>query len=571
MAAGQAAAAGAPAPLDTLRPAAAAALARQQSNTAPLTDDDIAAINILLGREEAPSRPYAYNTGLPVSSNASVPHLLTFGNHTPSSENSSMQSSERLSKMRTLGPLSWLARSFFVTGDTLLKLRITQQLQLILQDAISDSAASAASLPPNQVVTFASSNFTLSLGFTGVDWHDGLPAGRPALTGDAAAAVAALPHKGLTAVQMALRELTGNYDVDYTLVSLEPFPEPRVLAKAAAAGAQPRAGTAAASRGAPGAAGGSSGPVPPAAANLARKLLMQQQGRASSLSTSSSRRLAAAANPSDVTVVYVRLHGMDPMNLTSLFDKLGNCSAQPPTAAAPSAGRMPEMPAGRPLAPWCADTFRTHFQQQGVPVQPGSAFTVAPQEKPQASIGLAVAIGLTREQQVSSGTDAKASAWLNGTAIRDIFGTFNLTVASSDADYVAYVRDKESGRYPALPGLNLSTLLPSLVQTVLEANKSLSQVKQQQQAQGIVSGEATAINKAVLAGIIVAVSASVLALVGVVVLMLRRRLCSDSRRAVQQQHQQDSGAGPGPNRRRKVRSATLCIVVAVSDTLMFTT
>lgn len=547
------------APLDTLRPAAAAVLARQHSNTVPLTDDDIAAINILLGREEPPSRPYTYNTGLPMSDNASVPHLLTFGNYTPSGKNGSMQSSEKLNRMRPLGPLSWLARQFAVSGDTLVKLRITQQLQLILQDAISDSAASSANLPPNQVVTFASTNLSLSLGFTGVDWDDGVPPGVGALEAGTAEAQAGLPHKGLVAVQQALNELTRNYDLGHTLVSFEPFTSSStVVAKAAAGpGQKAKQGSSAAGAGARAGgadAGGSSGNMQPVTANSARKLLLrprqqQQRGAASSGSSSSSRHLSAAG---DSKVVYIRLYGMDPMNLTTVMDKLGNCSTQQ-QAAAPTSGRMQELPAGMPLAPWCAEVFRKHFQQQGLPVLPGTAFKVAPEQKPQATIGLAVAIGLTRDQQVSAGTDAKAGAWLNGTSMQDIFGTFNLTVASSDADYIAYLRDKESGQYPALPGLNLSALIPTLVQTVIAANKSLSELEQQQQQKAVAPGAAAALNRAVLAGIIVAVVASVLALAGVVVLLLRRRSDSKSRG-----QQQEEGGGAGPNRRRKVGGADVC-------------
>lgn len=252
----------------------------------------------------------------------------------------------------------------------------------------------------------------------------------------------------------------------------------------------------------------------------------------------------AASSPATLKVVYVQLFGMDPMNLTSLIDKLANCSAQQPSAAP---GRMPEMPAGAPLAPWCADTFRKHFQQQGVGVVPGPAFKVAAQDKAAATIGLAVAIGVTQEQQVTAGTDSKAAAWLNGTSMQDIFGTFNLTVASSDADYVSYLRDKQSGLFPSLPGLNLETLIPSLLQTVLAANRSASQ-QQQQGGSSAVGGAVPAMNRAAMAGIIVAVVASVLALAGVVLLLLRRR--SDSRSGAQQE--QEGGAGAGPNRRRKV-------------------
>jgi hypothetical protein len=256
---------------------------------------------------------------------------------------------------------------------------------------------------------------------------------------------------------------------------------------------------------------------------------------------------------------------MDPMNLTTLIDKLAGCSLQQAVqeagssaaaaagtaAAGPSAGRMLEMKAGQALKPSCADVFRQQLQQQGMNVLPGPAFTVAPSDKAQASIGLSVAVGVTRDQQMSTEADAKASAWLNSTAVQSILGTFNLTVTSSDADYLSYIRERESGQYPTLPGFNLRDLIPSLFQqAVAAANKSISeQLEEQQEKQaGLVPGASTALNKGIVAGIIVAVVASVLALVGVVVLLLLRKRSDSSASKGQQLDEAESAA----TRRRKV-------------------
>lgn len=537
-----------PASLDSLRPAAAAALSRQHSTQSePLNEDDIAAINVLLSREEPPSRPYCYDTGLPP-----VPYLVTFGSNDSSSNQSSsrgssMQGRERLSRLQGLGPLSWLARSYAVNGATLLKLRVTQLLQLILQDAISDSAASSADLPPNQVVTFASSNLTLSLGFTGVDWNDGIPAN----------AAADLPHKGLAAVKRALEQLTDSFDPDHMSVSFEAFPKPRAPPRAPSAGAKQVAGAAVTANAAPG--------VPPAAANMARRLLLTPQHlHSTSTPTSRSsrqRQLSAVGSTPELTVVYVRLHGMDPMNMTSLMDKLSNCSAQALQEAGPRdgpaqqqqqhSGRMLGMIPGVPLKPSCTEVFRQELQQAGVTVSPGPAFSIAPLEQPQATIGLSVAIGITHEQQQAS-TDIKASAWLNSSAMQDIMGTFNLTVTSSDQDYVSYLRDKDTGRFPPLSGLNINSLLP-LFQSVIAASRNMTQQdrarqqqQQEQQPQLVASGVSPALlNRGILAGIIVAVVASVGALVGVVVLLLRRRTERSSQ-------QGNAGATSGSDRRRRV-------------------
>lgn len=513
-----------------------------------------------------------------------------------------MQSSERLSKLRSLGqPLSWLGRSYAVSGDTLLKLRITQQLQLILQDAISDSLASSADLPPNQVVTFAASNLSFSLGFNGVDWDDGVIPLTSGATAAAAAAATAqqLPHKGLEAVKKALQELTGNFDAGHTLVSLEPPAAQRSAAAAAGGGSgggqgvKQRVGQAATVAG--------SGRVPPAAASSARKLLLKpKQAQLQDMAATSSshmqqrqqqhrRQLAqsAAANPStqQLQVVYVQLVAMDPMNLTSLMDRLSNCTAGgqqqqypalqeagrasavtqlPPTTAGGAAGTarhsVGQLPAGQPLTPFCTDVFRRHFVAQAVPVESGPGFSVAPYEKPRATTSLSVAVGVTREQeQTDGGADSKAGAWLNSTAMSDILATFNLTTTSTDSDYVSYIRDRQSGEFPVLPGLNLTSLLPSLVQTVLAAGKNLSQLeaqqRQQQQLQqqqrAVAAPSSVTLNKGILAGIITAVVASVLALLGVVVLLLRRR--SDNSNSGSSQ--QDSGQS-APERRRRVSAST---------------
>lgn len=457
-----------------------------------------------------------------------------------------MQGRERLSRLQGLEPLSWLARSYAVNGPTLVKLRVTQLLQLILGDAISDSAASSADLPPNQVVTFASSNLTLSLGFTGVDWSDGIPA-------DAAAD---LPHKGLTAVKRALEQLTDSFDPDHMSVSFEAFPKPRGPPRAPSPGAKQVAGAAVTAGAAPG--------VPPAAANMARRLLLTPQHlHSASRSAGGSirqRQLSAVGSTPELTVVYVRLHGMDPMNMTSLMERLSNCSAQTLQEAGPQdgpaqqhSGRMPGMTPGVPLKPSCTEAFRQQLQQAGVTVSPGPAFTIAPLEQPQATIGLSVAIGITREQQQAS-TDMKASAWLNSSAMQDIMGTFNLTVTSSDQDYVSYLRDKDTGRFPPLSGLNLNSLLPQLFQTVIAASRNMTQQdrerqQQQQQPQLVTTSASPALlNRGILAGIVVAVVASVGALVGVVVLLLRRR----TERSSQQGAGGDAGATTGSDRRRRV-------------------
>jgi hypothetical protein len=104
-----------------LRPAAAAALARAAPGGAPLTDEDIAAINTLLGRGEA-SQPFLYDTGLPP-----LPHLVSFGRQQPgnassgssgssappSRTRSSFLSAERLAELAAVGgsqPMGWLVR-----------------------------------------------------------------------------------------------------------------------------------------------------------------------------------------------------------------------------------------------------------------------------------------------------------------------------------------------------------------------------------------------------------------------------------------------------------------------------
>lgn len=461
-----------------------------------------------------------------------------------------------------------------MSGETLLKLRLTQQLQLIVQDAISDSLADSANLPPSQVVTFASSNLTLALGFTGVDWND-------------AAAAAGVPHKGLLAVQKAVQELSGNYDPGHTVVSFEPPAQARgspagVTGRSASVTRRPpdMGGKQQATAAVVGSVPNSAAPValvstlPPAAANLARKLLNgQSQPTAipsiTRSSSSSTQRYPMATGGQPGTpqpqVVYVRLYGMDPMNLTTLVDKLAGCSPQQAvqeagsaTAAAagaagagPTAGRIPEMKAGKAFKPSCAEVFRQQLQQQGVNVLPGPAFQVAPRDKAQASIGLSVAVGVTRDQQMSTEADIKASAWLNSTAVQSIFGTFNLTVTSSDADYVSYVREKDSGQFPILPGFNLRDVLPSLFQqAIAAANKNISeQLEEQQEKQaGLVPGASNALNKGIVAGIIVAVVASVLALVGVVVLLLLRKRSDSSGSKGQQPDDAESAA----TRRRKV-------------------
>jgi hypothetical protein len=285
------------------------------------------------------------------------------------------------------------------------------------------------------------------------------------------------------------------------------------------------------------------------------------RGSISNSGSSSTRVLLADADrPGAKKMVYVRLYGMDPMNLTSLVDRLGNCSAQQAVldpagqqgSSAANPGRMVQIPAGQRLSQPCAEVFRQQFSQQGVPVAPGLGFSVSPRDKPQAAIELSVAIGLTvQQQQATPGTDTKAAAWLNSTAVQDILGTFNLTVSSSDGDYVSYIRDPQSGQYPALPGWgNISTLLPALFQQVLEATRDVAQQPQPQG--GAVLTAPTALGRGILAGIIVAVVASVLALLGVGVLLLRRR--GDSRAGGSGGQDSEAGAGTGPNRRRKVSS-----------------
>jgi hypothetical protein len=410
-----------------------------------------------------------------------------------------------------------------VTGDTLLKLRLTQQLQLILRDAISDSASQATALPASQVVSFASSNLSFSLAFTGVEWGD---------TSGGAVAPGGTEqqqpvNRGLVAVTRALQQLVGDFDAGHISASFQAFPAPRrptrlpaaaVAPLPAAAGSGPQGGGMASSS--------SSGAMPPVAASTTRRLLQAPHTAVASSSSSSNtrRRLAAAAGAAELTVVYVRFWGADPTNVTSLEERLAVCTPPARGAAAALPGAAAGMVPGQRLSASCSAVLRRALQAEGVAVSRGPRFSVAPFDAPHASIALSVAVGLTQEQQVGQGLDKAAGAWLNSSALNDILSALNLTVDSGgEGDYVSYLRDPGSGRLPLLPGLgSIDQLMPTLFQQVAAAAADVQQqLAQSRQAQGK-GGAPAATNKSVIAGICVAVAASVLALVGVVVLLLRR-------------------------------------------------
>jgi hypothetical protein len=187
----------------TTTPEPAAASAGTSLSGSGLSDADIDLINRLFSPSDY-TGPYKYNSGLPP-----LQQLLLMDSTAVN------LSSDRLRQLAKLAePVSWVARTFVVGGEALLKLRLSPDLQLVIRDVISNSIAQSAAVPASQVLTFAAANVTLSLGFKGVGF------------GSTNSQATADTNAGLAAVRDALSQLAGGFDTRHIAVSFAPLPVP---------------------------------------------------------------------------------------------------------------------------------------------------------------------------------------------------------------------------------------------------------------------------------------------------------------------------------------------------------
>ncbi|KAF6265275.1 hypothetical protein COO60DRAFT_1037842 [Scenedesmus sp. NREL 46B-D3] len=398
-------------------------------------------------------------------------------------------SADRLRQLAMLSePISWVARTFVVGGDALLKLRLSPDLQLVIRDVISNSVAQSTNVPASQVLTFAAANVSLSLGFKGVGF------------GSTDSRATADNHAGLAAVRDALSQLAGGFDHRHIAVSFAP---PSV----------PDQGTTA------------------AGAGTGRRMLAAGQGQ------QQQQQLSSGATK----LVNIRLFSVDPANTTSIVSALSK-DCTPPAATSNSsladpAGLVP----GLQVPPICEAIFGMQFVKHSVPVS-FTALSVTPTEKPQAIVSLSVAVGLTADQTADGLTVNSTANWLNSTALRDMLFGLNLSVQTLPTDYVSAVQltaahnDRSSSM---VKNSNLSGLLSNIL--ALPTPPPAPQPPHDA-ARGVV------VSKGMLAGIIVAAVTSVLALLGVALLLLMRRSQS-----VQRAGRGELPTGEANRRRRKKR------------------
>jgi hypothetical protein len=189
----------------------------------------------------------------------------------------------------------------------------------------------------------------------------------------------------------------------------------------------------------------------------------------------------------------------------------------------------------------CEAIFGTQFVKHSVPVS-FTALSVTPTETPEATVSLSVAVALTAAQ-ASDGLTANATgSWLNSTALQNMLHELNLSAQTLPSDYMSVLQltDAHSDRSSSLVNnSNLSGLLSSIL-----ALPTPSPAPNQGAARGVV------VSRGMLAGISVAAVTSVLALLGVGLLLLLRR----------PQAVQRAGSGELPsgdaNRRRRVSYVT---------------
>lgn len=418
----------------------------------PLDDDDIAIINGAQQQQQPAGAPYLYTSGLPpleaLLNGSTAAHTLSWDQ-----QQQPAAGTERV---------SWLVRTYTCTGEALLKLRLSNEMQMIIRDAVSESVSAAVNVPQHQVELFASGNISLALSIAGVRWPDS--------SGGSLAEATPGSHAGLAAVRDALSQLSGGYDKDHIDVS---------FASPAPAAALVETSTL----------------LAPSPSQAMRKLLLQQQQQQSG---------EAAA-----VTVYARFHGMAPANATSLLRRLAStCSPRAPGEHVAPASLV----AGTSVTRVCANTFRLAFKDHGVMSSP-AAFAVTPVAQPQASVALSVAVALT-PSQLAVDKDEQVIEWLNSSSVQDILHDLNLeavpagllSLLNSTAELAAAAAAVESGDKSG--GGALAGLLPLLLQ--------------QSPAAAAASG-GHSVSRGMVAGVVVAGAVSALALIGVGVLLVRQR------------------------------------------------
>jgi hypothetical protein len=481
---------------------------------APLTDKDIALINIILkSRSPVAAKGYVYDTGLPP-----VEELLNL--HTAAAAAAASQkqinatatkaatADERLSqdRMHALAqssePLGWLIRTFAVYGEALTKMRMTTELQLVIRDAISTSLAAVAQVPANQVLTFATSNVSLVLGFDGLVWPP-LPEG-----------VSATAHNyaGLAAVREALAQLSGGFDRQHISVAFKQPAESETPPSTRAL----RTGSAALPNDTPAALPDDTSAAlpndrPDVPARHGRSL--QQTAANVAATYTEQSRLQGLQQHVEVCVTF---HGMAPSNVTSLLETMSACTeataghepagqaAAAAAAAAASGSTVQSLAVGQPMTSGCSAVFEKLLGAAQVQRAQDSSLRIAAVDQPTAGITLSVAVGLTSQQTLQD-VDEQTSHWLNSSALQDILENFNLSAESHE--YLSLLVTPV-GRQPleGLPGLLPLLLPPGPTAAAPEAQQPNP-----------------AITRGILAGIIVAGITSLLALLSVGLLLLRKR------------------------------------------------
>jgi hypothetical protein len=187
----------------------------------------------------------------------------------------------------------------------------------------------------------------------------------------------------------------------------------------------------------------------------------------------------------------------------------------------------------------CEAIFGTQFVKHSVPVS-FTALSITPTEKPQATVSLSVAVALTAAQTSDGLTANSTGSWLNSTALQNMLHELNLSAQTLPSDYMSVLQltDPHNDRSSSLVNnSNLSGLLSSILSL---PTPSPAPQPNQGAARGVV------VSKGMLAGIIVAAVTSVLALLGVGLLLLLRRP-----QAVQRAGSGELPSGD-PNRRRRV-------------------
>jgi hypothetical protein len=188
----------------------------------------------------------------------------------------------------------------------------------------------------------------------------------------------------------------------------------------------------------------------------------------------------------------------------------------------------------------CEAIFGTQFVKHSVPVS-FTALSVTPMEKPQATVSLSVAVALTAAQ-TSDGITANSTAnWLNSTALQNMLHELNLSAQTLPSDYMSVLQLTDALHSERSSSLVNTSNLSGLLSSILALpTPSPAPQPNQGPARGMV------VSTGMLAGIIVAAVTSVLALLGVGLLLLLRR----------PQAVQRAGSGELPsgdaNRRRRV-------------------